>query len=379
MAGAGASSDTAEIGANLREARLALGHDLVDVADELRIRHVYLQAIEEGRLDVLPGPAYVAGFLRVYGDYLGLDGREIVNRYRTAGGAGADGTDLRLLSPIEEGRLPTRPILVLAALLAAGAYGAWYYMADNDGEPVEIVAALPDRLAAPTDGPVAVATPDPSQAEEAASEALEPADGGGEETVSAETPSAGVDVPADAAVTAPTGQQVQDTASPAPDISPGEAQDTAAADRRTRTLTETAAVPAAPAPAGVDVPPDVAAPAPAETDPSRLLAPASPEAGDGGAEQRSEAPPAVRVVLRASADSWIEIGTDGAAPIYSGVLRRGQSYQVPARPGLTLRTGNAGGFDVMVDGQAIPRLGPRGAVRRGIVLDADGLLGLPGR
>ena len=368
MAGAGASSDTAEIGANLREARLALGHDLVDVADELRIRHVYLQAIEEGRLDVLPGPAYVAGFLRVYGDYLGLDGREIVNRYRTAGGAGADGTDLRLLSPIEEGRLPTRPILVLAALLAAGAYGAWYYMADNDSEPVEIVAALPDRLAAPTDGPVAVATPDPSQAEEAASEALEPADGGGEETVSAETPSAGVDVPADDAVTAPTGQQVQDTASPAPDIPPGEAQDTAAADRRTRTLTETAAVPAAPAPAGVDVPPDVAAPAPAETDPSRLLAPASPEA-----------PPAVRVVLRASADSWIEIGTDGAAPIYSGVLRRGQSYQVPARPGLTLRTGNAGGFDVMVDGQVIPRLGPRGAVRRGIVLDADGLLGLPGR
>ena len=55
------------------------------------------------------------------------------------------------------------------------------------------------------------------------------------------------------------------------------------------------------------------------------------------------------------------------------VLRAGDSYRVPDRPGLLMETGNAGGLEITVDSETIPDLGPKGAVRRGIALDADSL------
>ncbi len=72
---------TGELGAMLRESRVVLGRELVDVAAELRIRQVYLQAIEDGHLDDLPGIAYATGFVRAYGDILGLDGHDLVRRF----------------------------------------------------------------------------------------------------------------------------------------------------------------------------------------------------------------------------------------------------------------------------------------------------------
>jgi cytoskeleton protein RodZ len=60
--------------------------------------------------------------------------------------------------------------------------------------------------------------------------------------------------------------------------------------------------------------------------------------------------------------------------IMTRVLRAGDSYQVPTRKGLILVTGNAGGLEITVDGQSIPPLGPRGAVRRNISLDPETLL-----
>ncbi|NBP73306.1 MAG: hypothetical protein EBU57_09155 [Alphaproteobacteria bacterium] len=58
--------DATELGAMMREMRENLGHDLEKVADDLRIRLVYLEAIETGRLGDLPGNAYVSGFLRAH-------------------------------------------------------------------------------------------------------------------------------------------------------------------------------------------------------------------------------------------------------------------------------------------------------------------------
>ena len=66
------------LGADLKAAREHKGLDLREVADELRIRHVHLQAIEEGYFDDLPGPVYAVGFVRSYAEYLGLDGEVAV-------------------------------------------------------------------------------------------------------------------------------------------------------------------------------------------------------------------------------------------------------------------------------------------------------------
>ena len=55
---------TSELGAMLRESRVSLGRELEDIAAELRIRLVYLQAIEDGRLEDLPGITYATGRIR---------------------------------------------------------------------------------------------------------------------------------------------------------------------------------------------------------------------------------------------------------------------------------------------------------------------------
>ncbi len=91
----------------------------------------------------------------------------------------------------------------------------------------------------------------------------------------------------------------------------------------------------------------------------------------------SKAPPASgpsRVVIHAIADSWLQV-TDGRSPsIFAQVLRAGETYHVPNRPGLRFDTGNAGGLEITVDGRPVPPVGPSGSVRRNIPLDADKLL-----
>jgi hypothetical protein len=72
-----------EIGSSLREARERQKLELRDVERETRIRAKYLQALEAERFDVLPGSAYVKGFLRTYADHLGLDAQRFMDEYET--------------------------------------------------------------------------------------------------------------------------------------------------------------------------------------------------------------------------------------------------------------------------------------------------------
>src|ERR1700751_3236711 len=72
-----------DIGGSLREARLKRGLTPADVQKAIRIRDRYLQALEEERWELLPGDAYVKGFLRTYADYLGLDGSLYVEEYNS--------------------------------------------------------------------------------------------------------------------------------------------------------------------------------------------------------------------------------------------------------------------------------------------------------
>ncbi len=69
------------IGETLREARTAAGIQLDDAERTIRIRIRYLDALENEEWDVLPGDAYVRGFLHTYADFLGLDGAALVDDY----------------------------------------------------------------------------------------------------------------------------------------------------------------------------------------------------------------------------------------------------------------------------------------------------------
>jgi cytoskeleton protein RodZ len=108
-----------QIGESLREARTRRGLTPADVHKAIRIRERYLTALEEERWEMLPGEAYVRGFLKTYADFLGLDGNLYLDEYNSRIHA-----DEPLLSaPVRpERRIPIRAAgLVIAVMLVAGA------------------------------------------------------------------------------------------------------------------------------------------------------------------------------------------------------------------------------------------------------------------
>lgn len=80
-----------------------------------------------------------------------------------------------------------------------------------------------------------------------------------------------------------------------------------------------------------------------------------------------------QITLRASTNAWVEVGTATGEPVLSRVMRSGETFEVPARTGMMLSTGNAGGIEVLLDGETLPPLGPLSAVRRNIALDTASL------
>ena len=82
-----------------------------------------------------------------------------------------------------------------------------------------------------------------------------------------------------------------------------------------------------------------------------------------------------RVILRARAESWVQVQGANNELLLTRMLRPGDSYHAPNRVDLVLMTGNAGAIEVMVDGEAFGALGPVGQIHRNIKLNADYLRG----
>src|SRR5579863_1985648 len=66
------------LGERFRAAREARGLSITDVAEQIRIRSLYLAAIEDENWNTIGAPVYVRGFLRTYARFLGLDPEEAV-------------------------------------------------------------------------------------------------------------------------------------------------------------------------------------------------------------------------------------------------------------------------------------------------------------
>ncbi|KPK11373.1 MAG: hypothetical protein AMJ56_06380 [Anaerolineae bacterium SG8_19] len=70
-----------ELGSLLREAREAKGLTLAEAQQSTRINCRYLEALEDGRYDLLPTQVHVRGYLRNYAKYLELDPKPLIDRY----------------------------------------------------------------------------------------------------------------------------------------------------------------------------------------------------------------------------------------------------------------------------------------------------------
>ncbi|MEG2069206.1 MAG: DUF4115 domain-containing protein [Acidaminococcaceae bacterium] len=70
------------VGETLKTAREKKNLSLKQVATCTSIRQYYLEALENGQFKLVPGEVYVKGFISNYGNYLGLDGAQLVCQYK---------------------------------------------------------------------------------------------------------------------------------------------------------------------------------------------------------------------------------------------------------------------------------------------------------
>lgn len=364
------------VGQILSHTRMKFGQDLRQASQSLRIRHSYLEAIEADRHGDLPGLAYAVGFVRSYADYLGLDSRALVQRYKDEAQGLNRKTQLVFPAPVQEAKVPTGAIVLIALILLGLAYGGWTYFSREGEPPPSAVADPPAGSATPEQaaqaegttapGGAAQGTPDQSlqnqdqnqgQAADAGQAGEEPAPLAG--TSSGETASGQPDGSLGGPLTSP----IEDAATPA---APGPAGPGTSGNGEAQAAEPQTAEPQAgdaatgseaadPAVSGVTPPPAVPAAPPAPSTTQEAAVPPDPDAP--------------RVILRAKLDSWVQIRNAQDEAILTQVLREGESYAVPNEPGLVLLTGNAGGLVIELDGKELPPLGAVGAVKRNVSLD----------
>lgn len=303
------NQETDTVGETLRRARLAKKLELQDVAAYLCIRARFLEALENGNTKDLPGDAYAQGFVRSYAAYLGLDADKTVSEYkREMSGKTAEAeADAERIEESESETLTPKPAALIVSATVLIAIFC-VWKAFHANDPVVVVAAPESEAVTVLDE----SYPLPEQTAELAAE------------------------------TAVEG--------PVPPVPPKKPQVPAAA--------EYAAEPAVVSePAAVDVViPVRRAPAEESVENIHIYG------------QRNVNP---RLVLVANEASWIEVRR-GENILISRVLNKGDRYQVSRNPeDLFLKTGNAGGLDIYLDGELMPSVGPQGALRSNVPLNPD--------
>lgn len=114
------------LGERFRAAREARGLTLSDVAEHIRIRSVYLAAIEDENWSAIGAPVYIRGFLRTYARFLGLEPEEVVAEFNSQASAPpapvptAPGAPPRTtyLADAEPPARPLSPLIWAASLVA---------------------------------------------------------------------------------------------------------------------------------------------------------------------------------------------------------------------------------------------------------------------
>jgi cytoskeletal protein RodZ len=114
------------LGEKLRSAREFKGLDFEHVGRETNIARRYLEALEAEDFSKFPGEPYILGFLRNYGEYLGLDAGELIGLYRSLRIQEQPIPVEELLKPhksFPKGALIGIIIVVLAVVLGGAIYG----------------------------------------------------------------------------------------------------------------------------------------------------------------------------------------------------------------------------------------------------------------
>lgn len=334
------------VGPTLRAERMAQGMSLSQVANGVRVRGKFLEAIETEQWGELPAPTYAVGFVKGYADFLGLDAEEMVRRLKTEMGEAGDARPpLVFPSSAPEGRVPGLRAIGMSVIALIAVFAGWWWVQDDLGRIEVRVPEIPERLAS-----------------------LAPANTQAQATPQALPPPGGVNrrpVPSSAngALPPPPGDQARGLQ---PALVPSPPNATASAGQ-TNPDDESPAPPVA-----------IAEQAPALGGQPDLQPDQTPEPPQIAAmpmvDGRLFGPSAnARILLKAKAESWIQVRDSEGQVLFNRLMRSGDAYRVPNRGVLWLNTGNAGGLEVLVDGQTVAGIGGNGVVRRNVPLDIERL------
>ncbi len=164
------------VGEILRRTRVHYGQSLEDVESVLRIRAQQLGAIENGKLDELPGRVYAIGFVRAYAEYLGLDGDKMVHLFKIQSVGNKAKPELNFPVAASDSKLPGIFLIgasLAAVILIAIMFSIFGGSKKISGGPEEIPSVSADIKAEATKPlPTSLPSPAPQQSAAAAAQSL---------------------------------------------------------------------------------------------------------------------------------------------------------------------------------------------------------------
>jgi cytoskeleton protein RodZ len=321
-----AAVDPHSVGKTLRRARMEMKLSLEDISAAINVRVVQLQAIEDDRIDQLPGMTYAVGFVRSYADFVKLDPLQVVKDFKKEhAGEDAAKRQLKIPEPIDEDKLPSPIVIGVAALAVVIVFILWSIFSDDSEIEVQTASNIPPPPV------VGTASGMPTLADQ------QPLT-----STTAEAANIAAGLPAGAADAASPSTGMIAIAPPTANANNGAVSGTVGTPAET---------------ASVVVPPVVATAPP--------VAPKDPVIN----VRRGT----TRVLLQAREKSWVQIADGNGKVIYKKVMDKGEEFYVPDQKGMTLVTSNAGGLNFFVDGNKVQPIGKEGEVMRGVNLSPDEL------
>ncbi len=327
----------------LKDARKERGRSIDNIATELNIRPCFLQALEDGRYEDLPPPAFSAGFVRSYGMLLGLDGGALARDFKYEAGGENARPELNFPEPVAESRVPGRAVLLMGGTALLAIYFGWIANFGGAVSPDMVISPVPDRLS-------------------------------GLSSESAQPPSGAEDKADDGAISEhPNVSAVQDTDGVSTSVAHKVSTDRQASliERGASPFLETGDRQVVNGTDGTDKGDRQSVGNERET----LAVTTAVDRSDAGHEDAGIRPAiSPRVLIKAQTDTWFYVVDARDREVWNGVLRAGENWTPRENDdGLRLMTSNAGALRVIVDGVDIGALGDGGDVVRDVLLTPDGL------
>jgi cytoskeleton protein RodZ len=344
------------IGQLLRNARLSQSKDIQEVSQTLKIRQIYLNAIENDEFDQLPGKIYIIGFIKTYAEYLQLDSEEIIRAYKSGDLTKTINTDLIFPAIVPEDGMPNKLTLLFGFMIAIAGYGGWYYF-NNNVSSIENPGLLnkneirkPSQIEKLKTNNSLKTTKTLTQKNTLLkSDPLKR-----EEEIKNADPRSSIKVGLGGA----TGKilsekqnisgkynQVIEPQPPLQNSNKPLSLKTNIKDKISTLDTKTKVV-------------NVTKPLkPKLLEKNNVLSP------------KNKVIESSRITIRALSDSYLQVRNKSLNQILiTRLLKKGSTYDVPNQEGLSLITGNAGAIEIFVDGQKVPPIGAIGSVRRNVLL-----------